>query len=533
MAQEWPENGRTDEEPDARRESIVKRMGHVLTLALNFVLGNEITNWALDTRSIDPAFLIGRHRISRETRELFLSLPARDATATLAAFRGLLGRAWLQLEPMPYNVLIVAYQFLSEFVKMDGVFRAHPRPGDWLLHSLKMQRFFAELIAYPEYAGVLLEDCGELIKHSEKYSADLPAINRTMEFIVKHEHGRPGIQEGIIALYVLARNKMVDWDRICKEIKVRQPALDGYRAPKDVLTQIKSRLAYLKDEYRKKNLRIRKIEKLKNGLLQFDAEGNLRTEFVDAMLVDRLRRNTGKGEFSSARIADTREAPHRLLPVLLEDLNKNCLPLLTGIVAVQEESGRTREVLIFAQNTLKTQIDLFDRLAPRTDLFFKKYRHIEYTFGDLERDFENSPDDPIRQEFLILVDESRRFFRVLLNAFEKVLFNHGRAVELAHSPKPPAGLERARDIPIESLEIGARFIPGAEGVIVSSTRFSGETVLAALNELHRMLINYLYLYREPEIRGLVTARPALESRIKEIGRELRRMGVAESAPGVN
>ncbi|MCB1320330.1 MAG: hypothetical protein KDK34_08765, partial [Leptospiraceae bacterium] len=276
------------------------------------LFGSAISRWGKKTATLESG-LFSKPRLSDQVYGLFRGLREDQLTASVKALRALAGGAWEVLEPARYNTMIAAYQFLTEFARAESTLRKSERPEDWITGTIKMQKFYALLEQYPDWQKIITGDIIELTRKTENIAPLADTLAATMKYIATLNSRKPSFKNAIIAMYTLARDRVCDWDDVLKELKIRKPALDTYRAPDQVTTRIHQRITDLRNKYNNVKAQLDDINRIKEKYYQLDSDGRLKTDFLNPIVREAIRRTFGDGSVSDSSVAAYKREAHRLL----------------------------------------------------------------------------------------------------------------------------------------------------------------------------------------------------------------------------
>ncbi|MEQ9364335.1 MAG: hypothetical protein RIF32_08840 [Leptospirales bacterium] len=486
--------------------------------------GNELTRWGEETGTIESGLFSRGMHLSGAVPAIFDSFREDQITPTAKGFRYAIAGAWEELEPARYNAIIAAYQFFTEFVKAGAAFRKSEEPEIWITETIKLQKYYAFLLQYPEYDKILTRDLPAFIKRGSEAQAFAAAVKSSMDYIAALENRKPTLKNALTALYVLARKRLYQWSDIAGELNVSKPALDAYRGPEQVMAKITQRISDLKTRYNQCAAQLREVEKIKNEYFQTDSNGRLKTEFLNPIVNEVVHRSYGENAINEALLQSYKREPHRLLFAFLKDFDLSFINLLNGSVGVRTESHHHEDVLLFKQGLFKSYGDRFSQVMREMEAFMKKHRDISYSFADFMNELKKLPDDPIVRNFHAIVRNSMELLAKINVDMQTVLGNHEMAREREQAGKASEALAQTKVLPIESLQVESRFVPYFDREIVTNTRMNGRTVWSVIEELSRNTYNFLYIFRDPELTRALNSGPQLQKQMSEYKDRLVRLG---------
>lgn len=283
--------------------------------------GNEITRWGDETKTLESGFFNVNAKLSSNVPAIFEGVIEEHIANCAKGFRFAAGGAWETMPPAKYNAIIAAYQFFSEFVKCGPAFRKSENPEIWITETIKMQKFYALLLQFPDYAQVISKELPEYLKKVPDAQPFAAAVKIAMDYVAGLEKRTPALTNAIVALYVLARKRLLTWEDVTAELKIGKPALENYRGPEQVMTRIQQRLTDLKNKFEHTQNELKEIEKIKNEYFDTDANGRLKTDFLNPVVSQVVHRSYGENAITENLLASFKREPHRLLYATLKDFD--------------------------------------------------------------------------------------------------------------------------------------------------------------------------------------------------------------------
>ncbi|MCB1172591.1 MAG: hypothetical protein KDK39_03445 [Leptospiraceae bacterium] len=491
------------------------------------LFGTEVSRWGAQTGTIEAGFLARNPVLSPNIKSAFGYLTDQQIKATLAVFRGMLGAAWETLEPARYNTLIAAYQFLIEFVKAESAFLKQSDPGDLSASTLRMQKSWAQLQSFPNYQQILAVDFVKLVQNSEKFRGEARVLQQSMNYIVELDQRPPRLSHIIQSLYVLQKDKLVEWEEIKRSLAVKAPQLKQYRAPEAVMQIINKKIRGLKERIEFNIQESKEAERIRRDFLSMDESGKLDVRFLDPIIDDVLQRLFSEQKKFSPQVRQSyKTEPVKLLYSIMKDLELNLVFLLASSVMTKAEGQHSEEVLLFKQGLFGRHINLFRENWRNLELFVKKNRDINYTFSNYLRDQKEPSAVPEHKQFLQICRECMGVLAKLALDLKTVVANHELATQTDAIGKGSEKLHATRAMPIDSLEARAHYVPYADRIVFASTRMNGHKVLDLLKDYVRYLYNYLYIYRYPELISAMSSIGQREQENEKLRQKLEFMGVS-------
>jgi hypothetical protein len=444
----------------------------------------------------------------------------------MKVYRSVLRFGWERWNPATYNTVLASYQFFNEFVKVPSLLQRNEPPSVLVTQTLKLQKFYAMLLRYPEYKTILTLDFPSLAEKSDELFPHVENTRIAMNYIISLDTKSPSITDCFLAFYALDTRKIFTWDDICRQLDIHDPVLDTYRGPEAVVSVINAKIKKLKETVRLKETEIKEIEEIKTRYYKFDESGRLITAFLFPIAEEILHRVYQEKMVTEGFIKKYVSEPHRLLWLILKDFDLSGSVLLNGAISIKDGNG-SKEVMLFRQGLFKTFIDDVEICYRGIDTFVKKQPDFEYNFKNLKEDI-NSKEikEPALLTFIQLANKTNKIFRTIAIHLKTVMDNHHMAEETKASAKEK--LQRTADISIENFDIGMRYIGHYDKIIIGSSRFNNKTVVQAVEEILMNLYNYLYIFRDSEVLKTLVSSSGAKAEIKSMKAELERLGESAS-----
>ncbi len=488
------------------------------------MFGGELGVWGRKTGTLDTGFMGLRISISPDVAKLFFLLKEDQIISAVKCMRAVMKSGWERWDPAVYNTVVISYQFLNEFVQSSSLITNNTPPGSWINQTIKMQKFYAMFLRYPDRQQILNEDLLNLVSQSPELLPHINGLKSAIQFILTLEDRSPNLTDAILAYYALTTKKIYTWLDIEKQLEVPDPILDRYRASESILSVINGRIKKLQSDISSRQNEIREIEEIKKKYFMFDEKGKITVRFLDEIIEDMGRRIFSDKVTNEGFVKNYRTQPNRLLFMIIRDFDLSAAPLLEGSVTVQGGGG-SEEVIIFKQGLKRSWLDEMEAVLRDIDAFNRKNNSFTYDFRRFKEDLSGKPitDAPVAKLHQIIQKASKAMRNITLS-LKVVMDNHKMAIAAEQTENAKDKLIRTKDISIESLDVGMRFLPHADRTLISSSRLNGKTVFVALDEVLMNLYNYLYIFKDAEIVKTLAASSKIESEIETMRTELRRMG---------
>lgn len=492
---------------------------------LSSLFGGSIAKWGAKTGTIDSGFLGLNPHLNDSVPALFSSFSEQMIIATLKCLRYAIAGAWEYMPPKRYNALVKLYQFFNEFVNVNLLFKKQDEPGKIAAETLKMQVLYAQLIRFPDLEKTLLEVFPEWVKKIDEAASHITAMEAAMQRIINFEKSKPRLTDCILALYAVDRKSVMSWDDLCLELRAKDPVITEYRGPESVMQKIHEKRSRIDDEIRVREQTIQEIQQIKSKYFGTGDSGKVDLSFLDPIVMDVLRKGHSDRSADPAFVKSQKGEPHRLLSILIRDMDLTFLYMLMGSVQLQSDgSGSATETVIFKQGLFKVAIEELGSVERLMEEFMKKYKNVNFNFQQyLNAVKTGGSGEPMMDEFLAISAKANKVFRKFASSLRTVVENHKMAVEKERGGHIPENILRTKTIAIENLEVGARFLPHPKRVIAGNNRMHGKTIEDALEEMVMNLYNYLYIFRDPELVKQLSSIPKLKGEIEGLKSRLAKM----------
>jgi hypothetical protein len=510
--------GRSAPSGEDREEAPKPVRGVTLLTAL---FGGKLATWGAETGTLQSSFFGLNLRLSSRAIRTFSLLREEQIIESIKAFRLAVGGGWRRWNPSAYNSVLAVYQFFVEYTKMAGLLRKTDNPQNFLMETFKFQSMYASMLQYPNYLKTLNEEFIELINAEQPEY--LASVKGTVKLIGDLSARTPSLKNIIIAFYVLTNRKLIDWNDVTSNIKIMPPILDRFRAPESVLSQIAQRVKKLSEELKIKKNESQEIDEIQNKYFKFDEKNRIITDFLDQICMDVIRRTYNEKYQNENFVKSQKRQPHRLLNIILKDFDLVYLSMLDGASINVRADGGSQSVVVFKQGLFRAIVDELNGIHRDVEIFNKKNTDVTYTFKDFQSNARGNLGDETLSMFFQIIRRANKVFRDFSFNLKTVLDNQRMAIDAAGT-KGGDKLERTKSVPIESLDIGMRFIPYWDHEILSSDRLNGKRVEEAISELLMNLYNYLYIYRDENLVKTLSSGAAIRSEIETIETELKRLG---------
>lgn len=495
---------------------------------LNFfrkLFGGDVAVWGRKTGTLESGMMGINLELSRDVIDIFRGITDNQLASSIKCFKSVMKFGWERWSPQKYNTVVTAYQFLTEFAKVPSVFTQRETPMILVNNTLKMQKFYGMLLKYPDYKTVIRKDLVDLAARSDELTEHVQGLRTTMDYIINLESRNPNLINAILAFYALNSRRVYSWDDICKQLDIREPVLNQYRAPESVQAVINGRIKKMKQGIVTKQGEIKEIEEIRKRYFNFSSSGKLNIDFLRPVAEDVVHRTVQEKMVNDTMVKSYMTVPHKLLFAILRDFDISAIPLMGGPVTFQGVGG-TEDIVIFKPGLFRAATEELDGCLRAIDNFIKKNNDFNYTFKQFKEDAASKESsDTNRVALLQIVTKSNRVLRHFAMHLKTIVDNHRMAVAHDRAGNNKEKLARTREVPIESLDIGMRFIPHDDRILFNSSRYNGLTIVDALEEILKILYNALYIFRDTEVIKTMSATAKIQAEISTMETELKRLGV--------
>ena len=491
---------------------------------LSVIFGkSDLAAWGEKTGTIVTGLFGLNQHLSPRVQHSFSAVNEQQIVELLKAMRFFIQKGWERFPPGKYNSVVTAYQFFEEYLKVDLLFRKQEIVSTILTQTIKMQVLYAQLLQFEGFADFFRGDFVAFLKDNKDYGAISSELLAGIEILLGFETRRPRLSDCILSFYAVDRKRLFNWTELITELKVGAPVTDRYRAPEKIEQVIQQRRDRLLNEIDFRKRSIAEIAYIREAYFKIDERGRANVDFIQDIARDVLIRSSGEQRTSAEYLRASISEPHRLLSILLKDVDVNFVQILSGSVHVHQQ-GAPAEVIIFRPSVFKSELDLLNRLQQDTAEFLKKFKNTAFSFAMYLAAMKGEAKDQVSQGFRPLAMKSCQLFSSLQSKLRTVLVAHRETLEKEATGHLKEAVQRTRSIPIEAISAEQRFLPWSDAVVADSSRFSQKTVLDALDDMVRCLYNYLYIYRDTSLLQTLNSVPRLKSEVGLLEKKLLQYG---------
>jgi hypothetical protein len=491
---------------------------------LSFIFGkSDLAAWGEKTGTIVTGLFGLNQHLSSQVQHSFSAVNEQQIVELLKAMRFFIQKGWERFPPAKYNSVVTAYQFFEEYLKVELLFRKQEIVSTILTQTIKMQVLYAQLLQFEGFADFFRGDFVEFLKDDKDYGAVSSELLAGIESLLGFETRRPRLSDCILSLYAVDRKRLFNWTELITELKVGAPVTDRYRAPEKIQQVIQQRQDRLQNEIEFRKRSIAEIAYIRETYFKIDERGKANVDFIQDIARDVLMRSSSEQRTSAEYLRASISEPHRLLAILLKDVDVNFIQILSGSVHVHQQGAPT-EVIIFRPAVFKAELDLLNELQQDMAEFLKKFKNTALSFAMYLAATKGEAKDQVSQGFRPLAMKSCQLFSSLQSKLRTVLVAHRETLEKEATGHLKEAVQRTRSIPIEAISAEQRFLPWSDAVVADSSRFSQKTVLDVLDDMVRCLYNYLYIYRDTSLLQTLNSVPRLKSEVGLLEKKLLQYG---------
>jgi len=487
---------------------------------LAFIFGKgDLATWGEKTGTIVTGLFGLNQHLSLQVQHAFTAFNEVQIVELVKAMRYFIQNGWSEFGASDYNSIVTAYQFFEEYLKVNLLFRKKEFVNLIVMKTIKMQVLYAQLIQFQGFSNFLQNDFVEYLDNQEDYGTVKPELKAAIDGVLGFEERRPRLSDCILAMYSITHKKLYTWNDLVSELKVGPPVVDRFRAPDKIQQVIHQRTEQLQSEIDFRKRSIDEISYIRENYFTIDERGKANVDFLQNVVVDILKRSSSDQRTSAEYLKATISEPHRLLAVLLKDLDVNFMQTLSGSVHVRGQTG-SAEVILFRPGLFKAELDLLSELQRDLAEFQKKYKNASFSFSMFLASAKSSESDSISMGFRSIAVKSCQLFSSMQSKLRSTLVAHQEALLKEEQGKLKEALQRTKSIPIEAITGETRFLPWADAVLADSSRFDEQSVFQAVDGMVRCLFNYMYVFRDENLLQTLNSIQRLKSEMTLLERKL-------------
>ncbi len=487
--------------------------------------GNELSRWGSETGTFIHGLFGLNLNFSQQLIQSFHLFEEKQILDTLKSLGFFIQKGWMEFPPQKYNIIVTLFQFFREYINIYPLFKSEISPDFIIQKTLKMQVLYANLIQFPDYTNFIENQFAEWLKKEKDIAPYYANTISVVKILSRMEQRRPKFTDIILSFYVLQRKKIIKWNDLIRELNIKPPVIDRYRAPDKIMQLIHQRISKLQQTIDEKQRLKKDIIYIKNKYFIMTDKGKVNFEFLNDIVIYILKRQYGEMRVGREMVQSHINEPQKLLNILFTDFDLNFNNLYTSTISIYDQKNQTTDVMIFKNSVFKKEMDLYSEINKDIKDFLNQYKTAVLSFQNLYTAMKGSPTDIILQNFIKIIVKSNNFFRKMINHLRTIINNHEEATELERTGHLKESLQRSKIIPIENISLQPRFIPYYNYKISSVGRINEKTVLEVIEENIRDFYNYLYLFKDASILELLNSIPKIDSEIELTKKKLLQLGI--------
>ena len=424
--------------------------------------GNNIAKFAKETKTLELGLFARKPTISKNVEKIFRSLKEDEIISTIQALKYSEQVGWRIWTPLVYNVVLNYNRFFNTFISLDSLFRDEISAEVFLGRSTKMQMYYARILNRPDTKEIIMDKVPALIKTEAKLYPKIESILTGLNYGLTLESRKPSLTDAIVAFHVVMTKKLVPWTDLEKTLNVSPIDERKFNATQEVTKQIELATAKLSNDIQSK-LNIKdELDFLKKNYFSFGEGGKLSFEFLNLIIDDYVAHYY--------------------------------IPLVEGYVKL--DLNQVKDVLIMQIGLFFPEIDRMNNILRTLDAFNRKFPSFQYGFQNYSEHLTKGTQDQIESQLLKVLTEGSDFFHKFATKMTTVIENHMLALSYEESGQINEKTLLTKEKVIEEIKIMQRFIPFADGKMVSQNRLAGKTVFQVLFEMTRLLYNYAVIFKD-------------------------------------
>ncbi|MBP7280921.1 MAG: hypothetical protein KBA66_05060 [Leptospiraceae bacterium] len=456
--------------------------------------GNNIAKFAKETKTLELGLFARKPTISKNVEKIFRSLKEDEIISTIQALKYSEQVGWRIWTPLVYNVVLNYNRFFNTFISLDSLFRDEISAEVFLGRSTKMQMYYARILNRPDTKEIIMDKVPALIKTEAKLYPKIESILTGLNYGLTLESRKPSLTDAIVAFHVVMTKKLVPWTELEKTLNVSPIDERKFNATQEVTKQIELATAKLSNDIQSK-LNIKdELDFLKKNYFSFGEGGKLSFEFLNLIIDDYVAHYYAENMQTDVLKSNFKNTPHKLLQLVCRDLQSNYIPLVEGYVKL--DLNQVKDVLIMQIGLFFPEIDRMNNILRTLDAFNRKFPSFQYGFQNYSEHLTKGTQDQIESQLLKVLTEGSDFFHKFATKMTTVIENHMLALSYEESGQINEKTLLTKEKVIEEIKIMQRFIPFADGKMVSQNRLAGKTVFQVLFEMTRLLYNYAVIFKD-------------------------------------
>ncbi|WP_078130201.1 hypothetical protein [Leptospira alexanderi] len=513
---------KTIPKPTRRTES--NSSGGVGFLANLFGGNPAINKFARESGTIDVGFLGRKLQVSSGVHNLFKFLKEDQIIATIQALRFCEQQGWRYWKPLVYNVVLNFNKLLNSIISLDSLFIDQISPEIFLNRATKLELYYARHLSREDCKDIIMTEVPELVRKDEKLVPKMPQIMAGLSYGLNLESGRPKMSDAIRAFHIVATKRMIAWNEIVQQLNVPPINETKFQGSPDIIKEVETTLLRLADDIQTRLNRKHELQNLRERYFRIDDKGRMNFDFLNLIVDDYFENHVPENMQSASMKSSFKGTPHKLMYLLLRDLQASYAPILEGTVKVGTKN-QSKDVIIMHPGLFKSDIELINNLLRLLDAFNKKYPSFQYSFATYNEHTTSTVgvEDQITQNLLKLLGDAAAFMGKFAEKINIIVENHLLAKQYEASGKLNERVLVSKEKVIEEIKILHRFIPYCDSTIVSGNRLNGKTLEFAFLEMTKLFYNYAVIYKDKSTITKLTLHKKLDAELGSLTKEYERL----------
>ena len=492
--------------------------------------------WNEQTGVMKKDFLGRNYQITPKAQKTFSGIQEDVIIPTIQGFRAAINHLWEFTEILEYNTFVNAYQFFMEYIKLERLFQRYDKPQEWCQETIRMQKYYAQLIRHPGYSDVLLKTFPQFLESTPQYQHLKVPVKKAMTYIIELNQQSPKLSHVIQGFYIINYKKFMTWKEIEKILQTKNHEMkSSYISKKIRFMSILKRNLLLR-QYHSFNKKMDEAKIVREQYLSKEKREEFQEKHLLPLLQEFLQKIYKTKDISTDIIETHMSQAPRLLFAIMKDFNFNYLPLFqfpSMIRSLHNKEMKSRKVFIFNQQLFESQIMGFRDLFRTIEIYNKKNPKLTYMLSEFEDDLEKSKIHPLTPhiaEFHQLIQEAHNLFQNFILNINKTIKNHQ---DQKHPPEnnifvqPNLNGKLNEEIDKNSLREhpAPSYVSWTQNMILSPSRYNEQSVQQVVEILLYHIYNYLYIFQNKEIMYLVRNSETQET-LTRLKQEITRLGRA-------
>ncbi|EQA60403.1 hypothetical protein [Leptospira alexanderi] len=513
---------KTIPKPTRRTES--NSSGGVGFLANLFGGNPAINKFARESGTIDVGFLGRKLQVSSGVHNLFKFLKEDQIIATIQALRFCEQQGWRYWKPLVYNVVLNFNKLLNSIISLDSLFIDQISPEIFLNRATKLELYYARHLSREDCKDIIMTEVPELVRKDEKLVPKMPQIMAGLSYGLNLESGRPKMSDAIRAFHIVATKRMIAWNEIVQQLNVPPINETKFQGSPDIIKEVETTLLRLADDIQTRLNRKHELQNLRERYFRIDDKGRMNFDFLNLIVDDYFENHVPENMQSASMKSSFKGTPHKLMYLLLRDLQASYAPILEGTVKIGSKN-QSKDVIIMHPGLFKSDIEQINNLLRLLDAFNKKYPSFQYSFATYNEHTTSTVgvEDQITQNLLKLLGDAAAFMGKFAEKINIIVENHLLAKQYEASGKLNERVLVSKEKVIEEIKILHRFIPYCDSTIVSGNRLNGKTLEFAFLEMTKLFYNYAVIYKDKSTITKLTLHKKLDAELGSLTKEYERL----------